>query len=179
MSQNQNPTGFEESKEGWGKYPKTRSIVRTFGGRRESFSEVTHGLDPQLTYLPYGQGRSYGDSCLNDRNVLISTEKLGRFIELNPETGVLKVEAGVTLKEVLDQVVPQGWFLPVVPGTQYVTIGGAIANDIHGKNHHVAGTFGCHVKSLELMRSDGTRIDCSPEHNFDWFRATVGGLGLT
>ena len=170
---------WDESKESWGNYPKTKAIVRKLRSRGQEFSQVTEGLDPELDLLPYGQGRSYGDSCLNDSNVLLSTEKLTHFIELNPETGVLKVEAGITLKEVLDHIVPRGWFLPVVPGTQYVTIGGAIANDIHGKNHHVGGTLGCHVKSLELLRSDGTRRICSPQENFEWFRATVGGLGLT
>ena len=76
-------------------------------------------------------------------------------------------------------LVPRGWFVPVTPGTRFVTLGGAIANDIHGKNHHRAGTIGCHVERLELLRSDGTRRICSREANADWFRATIGGLGLT
>lgn len=168
-----------ENKESWGMYPKTKALVREVDSRKEDFSEVTQGIEPQASYLPYGQGRSYGDSCLNDNNVLILTEKLNHFIELNPETGILKVEAGLTLKEILEHIVPRGWFLPVVPGTQYVTIGGAIANDIHGKNHHVAGTFGCHVKSFELLRSDGSRHNCSPNENPGLYRATIGGLGLT
>jgi FAD/FMN-containing dehydrogenase len=83
------------------------------------------------------------------------------------------------LSELLSFIVPQGWFLPVTPGTQYVTVGGAIANDVHGKNHHRAGSFGCHVRALELLRSDGRRIECGPDQNADWFAATVGGLGLT
>ncbi|NBY19033.1 FAD-binding oxidoreductase [bacterium] len=170
---------WDETKESWGKYPKTKAIVRGLASRTEDFDELVKGLDPQLAVLPFGQGRSYGDSCLNDENVLISTDRLNRFIHLNTETGILKAEAGLTLKEILDHIVPQGWFLPVVPGTQFVTLGGAIANDIHGKNHHVAGTFGCHVRSLELLRSDGSRKICSPEINTDWFKATVGGLGLT
>lgn len=170
---------WDLSKESWGKYPQTKAIVRPLVSRQQSLSEALDGVRDTLTYLPYGQGRSYGDSCLNDQNILIPTDRLNRFIELNHETGILKVEAGLTLKEVLDHVVPQGWFLPVVPGTQFVTIGGAIANDIHGKNHHVAGTFGCHVKSLELLRSDGSRRICSLEKNGEWFKATLGGLGLT
>jgi FAD/FMN-containing dehydrogenase len=168
-----------ETKESWGMYPKTKALVRELDSRKEDFSEATQGIDSAASYLPYGQGRSYGDSCLNDGNVLIVTEKLNHFIELNQETGLLRVEAGLTLKEILDHIVPQGWFLPVVPGTQYVTIGGAIANDIHGKNHHVAGTFGCHVTSFELLRSDGSRHFCSANENSSLYRATIGGLGLT
>jgi FAD/FMN-containing dehydrogenase len=168
-----------ETKDSWGMYPKTKALVRELDSRKEDFSEATQGIDSAASYLPYGQGRSYGDSCLNDGNVLIVTEKLNHFIELNQETGLLRVEAGLTLKEILDHIVPQGWFLPVVPGTQYVTIGGAIANDIHGKNHHVAGTFGCHVTSFELLRSDGSRHFCSANENSSLYRATIGGLGLT
>jgi len=179
MDETNEKLSWDFDKESWGKFPKTKAIVRGLASRFQNLGEVMQGLDSDLAVLPYGQGRSYGDSCLNDRNVLISTEKLNRFIELNTETGILKAEAGLTLKEILDHIVPQGWFLPVVPGTQFVTLGGAIANDIHGKNHHVAGTFGRHVKSLELLRSDGSRRVCSGEDNADWLRATIGGLGLT
>ena len=111
---------WDETKESWGKYPKTKAIVRGLASRTEDFDELVKGLDPQLAVLPFGQGRSYGDSCLNDENVLISTDRLNRFIHLNTETGILKAEAGLTLKEILDHIVPQGWFLPVVPGTQFV-----------------------------------------------------------
>jgi FAD/FMN-containing dehydrogenase len=129
--------------------------------------------------LPYGNGRSYGDVCLNNGGGLWLTRALDRFIEWDPVSGILRCEAGVTLEEVLAFVVPRGWFLSVTPGTQFVTVGGAIANDVHGKNHHVAGSFGCTVRALELLRSDGTRLECSRETNKDWFAATVGGLGLT
>jgi FAD/FMN-containing dehydrogenase len=94
-------------------------------------------------------------------------------------TGVLTCESGVLLSDILRLIVPAGWFLPAVPGTCFVTVGGAIANDVHGKNHHVAGTFGRHVKRLELLRSNGERLICSPTRNADWFAATIGGLGLT
>jgi FAD/FMN-containing dehydrogenase len=129
--------------------------------------------------LPYGYGRSYGDSCLNDGGVILDMRGLDRFIAFDPASGVLRCEAGVLLSEILELIVPQGWFLPVTPGTQFVTIGGAIANDVHGKNHHRAGTFGCHVRQFELLRSDGSRRLCSPGQNPDWLAATVGGLGLT
>jgi FAD/FMN-containing dehydrogenase len=127
--------------------------------------------------LPYACGRSYGDSCLNDGGVLLDVSRLDRLIGFDAQEGVLCCEAGVTLAEILALVVPQGWFLPVVPGTRWVSVGGAIANDIHGKNHHRAGTFGAHVTRLELLRSTGERVVCGPDHPL--FQATVGGLGLT
>ncbi len=129
--------------------------------------------------LAVGLGRSYGDSCLLDGGILLRTRGLDRLIDFDQHTGLLRCEAGVSLAEILDFAVPRGWFLPVTPGTKYVTVGGAIANDIHGKNHHVAGTFGCHVPRFELVRSDASRILCSPTQNADWFHATIGGLGLT
>ncbi|UCF94401.1 MAG: FAD-binding oxidoreductase [Desulfobacterales bacterium] len=135
--------------------------------------------DPTRNYLPFGNGRSYGDSCLTPGGVLLDARGLDRFMAFDPATGILRCEAGVLLSEILAQVVPRGWFLPVVPGTQFVTVGGAIANDIHGKNHHRAGTFGCHVRCFEILRSDGQRLRCSPAANPEWFRATIGGLGLT
>ena len=131
------------------------------------------------TYLPFGNGRSYGDSCLNEGGLLLDARGLDRFIGFDPDNGILSCESGVLLDEILSLIVPQGWFLPVVPGTKFVTVGGAIANDIHGKNHHSAGTFGCHVRCLELLRSDGQRLLCSPSENAEWFQATIGGLGLT
>jgi FAD/FMN-containing dehydrogenase len=134
---------------------------------------------PGVTLLPFGNGRSYGDSCLNVGGGLIETRALDRFIHFDRDTGVLACEAGVLLEDILRLAVPAGWFLPVVPGTCYVTVGGAVANDVHGKNHHQAGSFGCHVRRFELLRSDGTRLTCSPTTNSDWFAATLGGLGLT
>lgn len=142
-----------------------------------------HGALPLPTdgqsVLPYGNGRSYGDSNLNPGGALLLAGQLDRFIDFDPSTGLLRCEAGVLLSTILRLVVPQGWFLPVTPGTQYVTVGGAIANDVHGKNHHVAGSFGNHVTQLELLRSDGARRVCSPAQHADWFAATIGGLGLT
>ena len=129
--------------------------------------------------LPYGLGRSYGDSCLNDGHVMVETRFLDKFISFEREIGVLTCEAGVSLDAILQLIVPQGWFLPTTPGTKFVTLGGVIANDIHGKNHHVAGSIGNNLTGFELLRSDGARLQCSRTENTDWFRATIGGLGLT
>ena len=129
--------------------------------------------------LAYGMGKSYGDSCLNDGGILMPTQRMNRVIKFDRETGVLRCEAGATLESILQLCVPDGWFLPVVPGTKFITLGGAIANDIHGKNHHASGTFGCHVRALELMRSEDSPKLCSPDENTDLYKATIGGLGLT
>jgi FAD/FMN-containing dehydrogenase len=129
--------------------------------------------------LPFGLGRSYGDSCLNDGGDLLVTESLDHILAFDEEQGRIRCESGVTLDALLRVIVPRGWFLPTTPGTKFITVGGAIANDIHGKNHHRSGTFGCHVTRFELLRSTGERMICSPGENTAWFAATVGGLGLT
>lgn len=129
--------------------------------------------------LPYGNGRSYGDSCQNHGGTVLDARGLDRFMAFDPATGVLRCEAGVLFDEILRLVVPRGWFLPVTPGTRFVTVGGALANDVHGKNHVRAGTFGRHVLGFELLRSDGGRVYCSPTANAVLFAATIGGLGLT
>lgn len=129
--------------------------------------------------LPRGNGRSYGDSCLNAGGALLTTRALNHFISFDPATGVLEAEAGVTLADVIALALPHGWFLPVTPGTRWATLGGAISNDVHGKNHHVAGSFGHHVRSLELLRSDGSREQLVAGAGSERLRATIGGLGLT
>ena len=129
--------------------------------------------------LPFGLGASYGDSCLNENGGLLLTRKLDRLISFDRDSGLLRCEAGITFEEILKIIVPQGWFLPVVPGTKLVTVGGAIANDIHGKNHHRTGNFGNHVPAFGLLRSDGSKLVCSQDSNTDWFQASIGGLGLT
>ncbi|HEY8381989.1 MAG TPA: FAD-binding oxidoreductase [Microvirga sp.] len=134
--------------------------------------------------LAYGCGRSYGDVGLNPGGALVDMRALDRFIGFDPATGLLTCEAGVRLADILAHLCrPEadggGWFLPVTPGTRFVTVGGAIANDVHGKNHHRFGTFGRHVAAVEIARSDGSRLVCSREENADLFAATIGGLGLT
>jgi FAD/FMN-containing dehydrogenase len=164
-----------ERHESWGRYPRAApaAVLPVFWRSDRPFAR---GAPP---FLAYGMGRSYGDSCLNGGGTLLTVRSLDRFIALDETQGLLTCEAGVTLGEVLDLIVPRGFFLHVVPGTKLVTVGGAIANDVHGKNHHRAGTFGAHVDSLELLRSDGSRRICSPGENAELFAATVGGLGLT
>lgn len=129
--------------------------------------------------IAHGMGRSYGDSCLNPGGVLWATAGLDHFIAFDRQTGLLSCEAGVLLRDVQSLALASGWMLPVSPGTQWVTVGGAIANDVHGKNHHAQGSFGEHVSRLTLVRTDGEVFDCGPDLRPDWFAATVGGLGLT
>lgn len=126
-----------------------------------------------------GMGRSYGDVCLNPGGVLWHTVSLDHLVRFDDVTGLLTCEAGVLLRDIQRLAIPRGWILPVTPGTQLVTVGGAVANDVHGKNHHAVGSFGDHVTSLTLARTDGSVLVCGPGHQEDWFRATVGGLGLT
>jgi FAD/FMN-containing dehydrogenase len=160
--------------ESWGRYPRATPALIT---------RLTNRLAPlpesDLPLLVYGNGRSYGDVCLNDGGHVLLARGLDRFIAFDADTGVLRAEAGVLLSEILELIVPRGWFLAVTPGTRFVTLGGAVANDVHGKNHHRAGTFGHHVRAFELVRSDGSRRVCTPTENADWFAATLGGLGQT
>lgn len=163
--------------ESWGRFPKLSHLGELHPYFMEQVGPAIKSVDSLI--LPRGKGRSYGDSCLNDGGYLLSTRHLDKLLDFNPDSGLLKCEAGVTLDEILKVFVPKGWFLPVIPGTKFVTIGGAIANDVHGKNHHKTGSFGNHVRSFELERSDGTRMVCSDDTNREWFMATIGGLGLT
>ena len=137
---------------------------------------VSSGPHPGVAY---GMGRSYGDVCLNPEGTLWVTTGLDHFIAFDDSSGRLVCEAGVLLRDIQRLVIPRGWILPVTPGTQMVTVGGAIANDVHGKNHHVLGSFGDHVRSITLARTDGEVIHCGPDERPDWFAATIGGLGLT
>lgn len=159
----------------WGNTLRAEHALIDLDSRFEPFPAV-----PEVAHvLPFGNGRSYGDCCLNPGGALVRMRRLDRFIRFDREHGVLECEAGVLLEDILRVAVPAGWFLPVTPGTRLVTVGGAIANDVHGKNHHRAGTFGRHVRRLTLLRSDRGRLECSATENPDLFAATIGGLGLT
>lgn len=162
--------------ESWGRYPKYNAKVVPLNWQGD-FPAVLAGSHDSA--LPVGLGRSYGDVCLLKDGTLLETTGMNRLIDFDSETGILTAEAGISLAQILDFAVPRGFFLPVTPGTKYVTLGGAIANDIHGKNHEVAGSFGNHVPCFELVRSDGSRRLCSRTENPDWYAATIGGMGLT
>lgn len=170
----------------WGRTIAARHEVLRPAGIREAVAALRAGeAEASSPALAYGCGRSYGDVALNPGGRLVDCRSLDRFVAFDRATGLLTCEAGVRLADILDVACrPEGsggggWFLPVSPGTRFITIGGAIANDVHGKNHHQAGTFGRHVHSLELVRSDGARVVCGPRENAALFAATIGGLGLT
>lgn len=160
----------------WGRLTAEPHDVIPLSRRQSAIAAISRSARPGLAY---GNGRSYGDVCLNPNGVLWATRGLDRFIEWNSGEGLLECEAGVTLDEIIDLVLPHGWFLPVTPGTRFITVGGAIANNVHGKNHHARGCFGDHVERLTLLRTDGSEIVCGPRQEAGWFAATVGGLGLT
>ena len=162
----------------WGRYPRV-SHEAVFRPEWTDQLGAVLRTAPTSSLLAYGLGRSYGDCCLNDGRRLVDCSRLSRILEADFEQGWIRCEAGASLAQIMEAALPRGWFLPVTPGTKFVTLGGAIANDVHGKNHHRAGTFGCHVRKLALYRSDCGLLICSPEKNEELFRATLGGLGLT
>lgn len=158
--------------------------VTAWGNAQASPLVPLHGRDFSVCAetapgLPHGAGRSYGDVCLNPGGMLWGMGAMDRFVAFDGQTGVLTCEPGVRLGEVQRMMIPRGWMLPVTPGTQAVTVGGAVANDVHGKNHVTAGSFGHHVLRLRLQRTDGSVIDCDAQTHADWFAATIGGMGLT
>jgi decaprenylphospho-beta-D-ribofuranose 2-oxidase len=157
---------------GWGRYPVQTCKLE----RPERYADL-RSVDNSL--IARGQGRSYGDAALNENGHVMLTERVNRFLEFDAEHGILRAEAGVTLKEILNVIVPKGWFLPVTPGTKFVSLGGCVAADVHGKNHHHYGSFCNHVLSIELILADGSLVECSPSENTELFWATVGGMGLT
>lgn len=145
----------------------------------DAIALLTSGGAGRETLLAYGNGRSYGDTCLNAAGAVVDMRSLARIRSFNTETGLLEADAGTLLADIIAHAAPFGFFPSVVPGTQFVTLGGAIANDVHGKNHHRRGTFGCHVESFTLLRSDGQEHTCSEVQNARLFWATIGGMGLT
>jgi len=156
---------------GWGGYPVKDAEVRIPRSSREV------GLRLDRTAIARGAGRSYGDSAVAD--TVLQTDYLDHFVAFDEATGILTVQAGVTIREILRLFVPRGWFVPVTPGTSYVTVAGAVASDVHGKNHHVAGTFGDHVLGLKIMLGSGDVVSTSRTELPDLFHATCGGMGLT
>jgi len=162
---------------GWGKYPVQECLVFRPEGAEDIRKLLAELSAPSL--ITFGMGRSYGDAPLNGGRRVVRTTRMNRFLKFDGETGFLECEAGVTLDEILRVFLPRGYFLPVTPGTKSVTVGGAVANDVHGKNHHVDGCFSEHVRSFRLLAADGSILRCSRGENADVFWATVGGIGLT
>jgi FAD/FMN-containing dehydrogenase len=163
----------------WGRYPPLPQLVHAAAWRAELPPLLADIARRRGTTLVYGEGRSYGDSCLAESGEVIGFRGLDRFLAVDWQSGILRAEAGITLEAILAVSLPRGWFLPVTPGTKYVTLGGAIANDVHGKNHHRQGCFGRHVRRFGLLRSDRGRLECAPDLEPELFAATIGGLGLT
>ncbi|MBT7557979.1 FAD-binding oxidoreductase [Candidatus Woesearchaeota archaeon] len=157
----------------WGNYPKIENLTFSFYKN----STLRHIIDKHNELIPYGNGRSYGDSALSKNIIKVRTYNY--FLNFDKTNGLLHVQAGVLLSEILDVFVPRGWFLKITPGTKLITIGGAIASDVHGKNHHVDGCFSESVEMFKVMLPDGEIVKCSKQENSELFKATCGGMGLT
>jgi FAD/FMN-containing dehydrogenase len=157
----------------WGMYPKIDSDIVKF----ESIKKLQFTLQSSKTFIPYGNGRSYGDSALSKD--IICMKPHNHFLGFDKKEGLLEIESGVLLSEILEVFIPKGWFLKVTPGTKLITVGGAIASDIHGKNHHVEGCFSECVESFTLMLASGEVVTCSKTTSPELFNATCGGMGLT
>lgn len=157
----------------WGNFPVVESEY--FAPRHAE--QVQHILHKAEKVIPRGNGRCYGDSALSDN--IISGLKLNKILDFDTENGIMTCQAGVLLSEILDVIVPKGFFIPVSPGTKFITVAGAIASDIHGKNHHSEGCFTQHVLNFDIILPDGSQKTCSLDENYELFCATAGGMGLT
>jgi len=162
---------------GWGRFPVETCNIYRPESRRQLATIL--GSGPQASLISYGLGRSYGDAPLNSQGGVIRLTRLNRFLAFDAQSGVLECEAGVSLAEILQYFLPRGFFPPVTPGTKFVTVGGAIAADVHGKNHHQDGTFGNFVLDFKLLTPTGDILTCSANDNGEVFWATLGGMGLT
>ena len=158
---------------GWGRYPH----IQTEGQWFETPAQVQNYLKQPGDTIVHALGRSYGDSALNER--VIFSRRFDKILAFHPTAGIVQCESGVSLSELIDIFLPQGWFLSITPGTKFITVGGAIASDVHGKNHHKAGCFSACVLSFDLMLPSGKVMVCSREVNPELFFATCGGMGLT
>lgn len=163
----------------WGRYPGGPQSAHACSWRAEVAERLNVVVAGHGSTLPFGNGRSYGDSCMAASDQVLHMRTLDRFIGIDPHKGIVQAEAGVTLADILEIAIPLGWFLSVTPGTQFATLGGAIANDVHGKNHHLRGTFGRHVRCFGLLRHDEGPLRCSASEHPELYAATIGGLGLT
>lgn len=159
---------------GWGRALIAHGEIARPERQRALDETLAEGLAPAI-----GMRRSYGDAALNGGGRVIDMTRLDRMLGFDPETGILTVEAGARIGEIAAAFGPRGWLPAVMPGTGFATVGGCIAQDVHGKNHHGAGSFGQHVVSVTLIGRDGVRIEADPSATPDLFRATMGGLGQT
>ncbi|MFQ5655658.1 MAG: FAD-dependent oxidoreductase, partial [Planctomycetota bacterium] len=171
------PRFREQELWGWGMRPRARCLLCRPPDR--AGLKALLGAGGGTSLLGRGAGRSYGDASLNEGGGVADMRGLDRFLLFDRERGVLRAEAGVTIGEALEVTVPQGWFLPVVPGTRHVTLAGAVASDIHGKNHHRAGSIGRHLRALRILLASGEEVECSAEREPELLAATTGGMGLT
>jgi FAD/FMN-containing dehydrogenase len=162
---------------GWGRYPVLRCQV--FRPERRAAVAETLAAKAAPSFIARGLGRSYGDAALNGDGGVIVHDRLDRMLDFDPATGELFCEAGVSIADIVGWGLPRGWFPPVTPGTKFVTVGGAIAADVHGKNHHRDGTIAAFLRELTLLTADGEVLRCSRDAHADVFWATVGGMGLT
>jgi FAD/FMN-containing dehydrogenase len=170
---------WSEGRLSWGRAHSARHLTAQPQFADQLPGVLANARAQGLTALAHGLGRSYGDSALNPDGLLVRTTGLDRLIAFDPATGVLRAEAGASLRDILQVTVPHGWFFATTPGTLFVTLGGAVANDIHGKNHYSAGSFGCGVRRIGLVRSDRGLIELAADQEPELFAATIGGLGLT
>ena len=157
----------------WSNYPE----VDVNYWKVSSLYELKNKLSQSNELIARGNGRCYGDASLS--STILSCLSLNKFLFFDKTHGILEVQSGVLLDDILKVIVPYHWFLPVTPGTKFITVGGAVASDVHGKNHHVDGSFSNHIISLNLMLADGKVVSCSADSNKDLFWATCGGMGLT
>jgi FAD/FMN-containing dehydrogenase len=157
----------------WGNYPAITSDERTISWKED----IAAGMHSAAHYIARGNGRCYGDASL--AAVTLNTTSLKKIITFDPVRGIFECESGLTLDKILEVTVPKGWFLPVTPGTKFITTGGAVASDVHGKNHHVDGSFSRHVIEMDILTANDEIITCTPEQHPDLFWATCGGMGLT
>src|ERR1022692_879323 len=157
----------------WGNYPEMGSDEKSFVFE----DQLNQLIRDNEGFIPRGNGRCYGDASLGNKT--ISTLKYDKILSFDVVNGIFDCQSGITLDKVLEVIVPKGWFLPVTPGTKFITVGGAVGSDVHGKNHHVDGSFSNHIAEMNIILASGETIACSPQMNSDLFAATCGGMGLT
>jgi len=162
---------------GWGRYPVVDAQLMHVQREASALQLLQQARSGQQILTPRGLGRSYGDSSIGDHVIDFSLQN--RFIAFDAKQGLLECEAGTSLRDILTVFIPKGWFLPVTPGTQFVTVGGAIASDVHGKNHHLDGSFSQYIESFRILTGNGEILECSASQHPDLFRASCGGMGLT